>query len=44
LWLKKLYRLPPNGQLQSRVTNLAAVANQVQIVAWGLRRDFRGGG
>ncbi len=43
MWLKKLYRLPPKGQLQSLVQNLSALANAIQLVLWGLRRDFRGG-
>ena len=36
-YLRKPYRLPSNGQLQCRVTNLAAVAAAIQIVGWGLR-------
>lgn len=37
MWLKKIYRLPANGQLQCRVQNLAAAASAIQIVAWGVR-------
>jgi hypothetical protein len=36
-FLKKPYMLTPNAQLQCRVTNLAAVANAVQLVGWGYR-------
>jgi hypothetical protein len=36
-WLKKIYRLPANAQLQCRVINLATVANAIQVVAWGVR-------
>jgi hypothetical protein len=36
-WLKKLYRLPANGQLQCQVSNLVNVNNTIQVVAWGLR-------
>jgi hypothetical protein len=36
-WLKKIYKLPANAQLQCRVTNLATAANFIQVVGWGLR-------
>lgn len=36
-WLKRPYRWPAKGQLQTRIINLATVANAVQLVAWGLR-------
>jgi len=36
-WLKKIYKLPVNGQLQARVTNLATAPNSIQVVAWGIR-------
>ena len=36
-WLKKVYRLPSNGQIQCRVINLATVANAVQVVLCGVR-------
>lgn len=36
-WLKKLYKMPDNGQVQTRVINLATVQNAIQIVAFGLR-------
>ena len=37
-WLKKLYRLPANQQLQCQVANLSATnANAIQVVAWGVR-------
>jgi len=38
-WLKKIYKLPAEGQLACRVTNLAAAANLIQVVAWGVRVD-----
>ncbi|MGH8863096.1 MAG: hypothetical protein ACREVZ_00365 [Burkholderiales bacterium] len=38
-WLKRLYRLPANAQLQVKVTNLApAAVNTIQLVGWGLRK------
>jgi hypothetical protein len=37
MWLKKLYHLPANGQLQCQVSNLANATNTIQVVAWGLR-------
>jgi hypothetical protein len=36
-WLKKVYKLPANAQIQSRVINLAAVPNTVQVVLCGVR-------
>jgi hypothetical protein len=36
-WLKKVYKLPANGQMQCRVINLAAVANAVQVILCGVR-------
>jgi hypothetical protein len=36
-WLKKVYRLPSDGQLQSRVINLAAAPNTIQVVMCGVR-------
>jgi hypothetical protein len=36
-WLKKVYKLPSDGQIQCRVINLAAVANTVQVVLCGVR-------
>lgn len=38
MWLRKPYKMPINAQLQSKVTNLAAVGNAIQIVCWGVRR------
>lgn len=37
-WLKRIYRLPANGQLQCQVVNLSTSANAIQVVAWGVRR------
>ena len=36
-WLRKVYKLPADGQLQCRVINLAAASNAVQVVLCGLR-------
>ena len=36
-FLKKVYRLPSDGQLQCRVINLAAAPNNVQVVLCGVR-------
>lgn len=36
-WLKKVYRLPANGQMQCRVINLATVVNTIQVVLCGVR-------
>lgn len=37
-WLKRIYRLPANAQLQVRVINLApAAVNTIQLIGWGLR-------
>lgn len=36
-YLKRLYRLPANKQLQCQVTNLSTLANAIQVVAWGVR-------
>lgn len=36
-WLKRPYRLPAGGQLQTRIINLATASNAIQLVAWGLR-------
>jgi hypothetical protein len=30
--------MPVNAQLQTKVTNLAAAGNAIQIVAWGVRK------
>lgn len=38
LYLKRPYKLPAGGALQTRVINLSTDTNQVQIVAWGLRQ------
>ncbi|HVC00309.1 MAG TPA: hypothetical protein VNJ12_13400 [Candidatus Dormibacteraeota bacterium] len=36
-YLRKPYQLPAVGQVQVRVINLAAAANDIQLVGWGLR-------
>jgi hypothetical protein len=36
-WLKKVYKLPTSGQMQCRVINLAAAANDIQVVLCGVR-------
>jgi|SRR5579864_93234 len=36
-WLKKVYKLPSNGQMQCRVINLAAAASAIQVVLCGVR-------
>jgi hypothetical protein len=37
-WLRRPYKMPVNAQLQTKVTNLAAAGNAIQIVAWGVRK------
>lgn len=37
-WLKRPYKMPINAQLQTKVTNLAATGNAIQVVAWGVRK------
>lgn len=37
MWLKKLYRLPANQQLQCQVTDVSGANNAIQVVAWGVR-------
>jgi hypothetical protein len=36
-YLKRPYRVPANGLIQSKITNLATAAALIQIVAWGVR-------
>lgn len=36
-WLKKVYKLPSDGQIQCRVINLAAAPNAIQVVLCGVR-------
>lgn len=36
-WLRKVYRLPSDGQIQVRVINLAKATNNIQVVLCGLR-------
>lgn len=36
-WLKKVYKLPVDGQVQCRVINLAAAASAIQVVLCGVR-------
>jgi len=36
-WLRKVYRLPFDGQIQCRVINLAKAVNTVQVVICGVR-------
>ena len=37
-WLRRPYKMPVNAQLQTKVTNLAAAGNAIQVVAWGVRK------
>lgn len=36
-WLRKVYKLPANGQMQCRVINLAQAAAAIQVVLCGVR-------
>lgn len=36
-WLRKVYRLPSDGQIQCRVINLAKATNNVQVLVCGVR-------
>lgn len=36
-YLKRPYKVPANGWIQSKITNLATVSNAIQIIAWGVR-------
>lgn len=39
-YLRRLYKLPAQGQIKCSVVNLSPYAAEIQIVAWGLRRDL----
>lgn len=38
-FLRRLYLLPSQGELKCAVVNLSSFAAEIQVVAWGLRRD-----
>lgn len=38
-FLRRLYALPSAGELKCSVVNLSSFAAEIQVVAWGLRRD-----
>lgn len=38
-FLRRIYLLPSQGELKCAVVNLATFAAEIQVVAWGLRRD-----
>lgn len=38
-FLRRLYLLPSQGELKCAVVNLSGFAAEIQVVAWGLRRD-----
>jgi hypothetical protein len=40
-YLKTPVRIPVGGQLESRIINLATVANIIQLVGHGVRPDYR---
>jgi len=40
-FLKSPIHIPIGGQIESRVINLAAVANAIQIIGFGVRPDSR---
>jgi hypothetical protein len=39
-FLRRLYLLPSQGELKCSVVNLATFAAEIQVVAWGLRKDI----
>jgi hypothetical protein len=38
-FLRRIYKLPCQGQLKCSVVNLSTFAAEIQVVAWGLRAD-----
>jgi hypothetical protein len=39
-FLRRLYLLPSQGELKCSIVNLATFAAEIQVVLWGLRKDF----